>query len=84
MIFAAKEDDDERSHFLQTLLRLVAERFNATRAFLAVLTDGRWLPLVHGALWALRLCVECATAFGTEDGLEEVCADAAKLCTRAI
>ena len=30
------------------------------------------------------LCVKCATAFGAEDRLEEVCADATKLCTRAI
>ena len=84
MLFATEEDNDERTHILQTLSRLVAKRVDAAHAFLAVPTNGHWLQLAHGALWALQLCVECATAFGAEDGLEEVCRDMAKLCTRAI
>ena len=84
VLFAIKEDNDKLTHVLHTLSRLVAERVDAARAFLAVPTKGCRLPLAHGALQVLRLCVKCATAFSEEDGLEEVCEDVVKLCTQAI
>ena len=44
----------------------------------------RALPDEATRLAGAPLCVECATAFGAEGGLEEVCKDAVELCMRAI
>ena len=54
--------------------------WSANAAARSISTNGRRLPIAHGALGTLRLCVECAGAFsagalGAEKRLEEVCAD---------